>query len=97
MKESLVKWQVSQEGGGEPRWSRDGRELFYFDRENRLTAVEVKSASGRFETEGRRSCSSLMGPASAADGKKFLVTAELADQATSLITLVTNWPATLKR
>ena len=24
-----AKWQVSQNGGGEPRWSRDGRELYF--------------------------------------------------------------------
>ena len=34
-----AKWQVSQNGGSEPRWSRDGRELFYFDSQNRLISA----------------------------------------------------------
>jgi len=34
------KWQVSTDGGTQPRWSRDGREIFYLDGEA-LMAVEV--------------------------------------------------------
>jgi Tol biopolymer transport system component len=34
------KWQVSTHGGTEPRWSRDGRELFYRS-EDRMMAVQV--------------------------------------------------------
>ena len=29
-KASGGKWMISKGGGTEPRWSRDGRELFYF-------------------------------------------------------------------
>jgi len=34
------KWQVSAAGGTQPRWSRDGREIFYLDGEA-IMAVEV--------------------------------------------------------
>ncbi len=37
------KWQVSTDGGTQPRWSRDGREIFYLDGEA-LMAVEVVDA-----------------------------------------------------
>ena len=33
--------QASIEGGTQPRWRRDGRELFYLDLQRRLTAVPV--------------------------------------------------------
>jgi hypothetical protein len=95
-----AKWQVSQEGGGEPRFSRDGKELFYFDRENRLTAVEIKSAGSAFETGATRVLFPFHGAGPyrrydvAPDGQRFLVTTELDDQAMSLITLVSGWPAT---
>ena len=42
------KWQVSTEGGVEPRWRGDGRELFYMAGPT-LMAVEVKTAGGSFE------------------------------------------------
>ncbi len=35
------KWLVSSEGGSEPLWSRDGRELFYRNANNDMVAVEV--------------------------------------------------------
>jgi Tol biopolymer transport system component len=39
------KWQVSRDGGVEPAWSRDGRELFYRS-DTELIAVRVDTASG---------------------------------------------------
>jgi hypothetical protein len=39
------KWQVSTRGGVNPRWRRDGRELYYVSPDNKLMAVSV-SASG---------------------------------------------------
>ena len=36
------KWQVSTEGGARPEWSRDGRELFYFE-SDRMMRVTVDS------------------------------------------------------
>ena len=42
------QWQVSAQGGGQPQWSRDGRELFYVEGDT-LIAVEV-STSPSFTT-----------------------------------------------
>jgi serine/threonine protein kinase/Tol biopolymer transport system component len=35
------KWQISQQGGVQPRWAADGRELYYLDPEGRLMAVRT--------------------------------------------------------
>lgn len=35
------KWPISVDGGGEPVWSRDGRELFYRNNKRELVAVQV--------------------------------------------------------
>ncbi len=35
------RWQVSTAGGTRPVWARSGRELFYLDASNTLTAVQV--------------------------------------------------------
>ena len=34
-------WKVSQGGGAQPRWRRDGKELFYISADSKLMAVEV--------------------------------------------------------
>jgi dipeptidyl aminopeptidase/acylaminoacyl peptidase len=36
------KWLVSAAGGGQPRWRRDGRELFYVAPDGRLMAVPIR-------------------------------------------------------
>ncbi len=40
------KWQISVDGGSEPRWRADGAELFYLARDSRLMVVEVRPGSG---------------------------------------------------
>jgi eukaryotic-like serine/threonine-protein kinase len=47
------RWQVSNGGGSEPRWSPDGRELFYLDGTFRLVAAEIR-ASPTFEVSALR-------------------------------------------
>jgi Tol biopolymer transport system component/tRNA A-37 threonylcarbamoyl transferase component Bud32 len=42
---SATKWQVSTDGGTEPLWSRDGRELFYRNGNDDLVAVEIAGSS----------------------------------------------------
>jgi Tol biopolymer transport system component len=37
------KWQVSTGGGGQPKWRRDGKELFYVSIDRTLMAVEVEA------------------------------------------------------
>ena len=97
------KWQVSQDGGTEPRWSHDGRELFYVDRENRIVSVEVPRAAGGFETGATRPLFQFHGVSNfwrydvSPDGTRFLVTAPLEDEAPSPVTLMTNWTARLRK
>ena len=38
------RWQMSTSGGARPAWARNGRELYYIDADNRLTAVSVDGA-----------------------------------------------------
>jgi len=41
-------WQVSTAGGTRVAWARSGRELFYLDASNRLTAVPVRTSGETF-------------------------------------------------
>jgi len=38
------RWQVSNGGGIEPRWSADGRELYYLDGTSHLVAAEIRKS-----------------------------------------------------
>jgi hypothetical protein len=45
------RWQVSNGGGDQPRWSASGRELFYLDGRDRLVAAGIRTAPS-FEVTG---------------------------------------------
>jgi hypothetical protein len=96
------RWQISQSGGVEPRWSRDGKELFYFAPDNRLMAAQVKTNDSSFEVGAIQPLFQVPGQGFgfrydvAKDGKKFLVVSGL-PQGFSPITLVTNWTAELAK
>ena len=42
------RWQISTAGGTRPAWARNGRELFYLDASNTLTAVPVQTSGSTF-------------------------------------------------
>jgi Tol biopolymer transport system component len=37
------RWQISNGGGQEPRWSADGRQIYYLDAETRMMAAQVST------------------------------------------------------
>ncbi|MEO8435460.1 MAG: protein kinase, partial [Pyrinomonadaceae bacterium] len=43
------KWQVSIDGGEQPRWRGDGKELFYLSADHKLMALEVNTEGLTFE------------------------------------------------
>src|SRR4030095_4919609 len=42
------RWQISTPRGTRPAWARSGRELFYLDASNTLTAVPVQTSGSTF-------------------------------------------------
>ena len=98
------KWQVSTAGGAWQRWRNDGREIFYLTPTNTLMAAEI-SAQGsavkvgavrplfetRLRTDGRYPYDV------SADGQRFLVNNDPLPAASSPITVVVNWTASLKK
>jgi serine/threonine-protein kinase len=101
------KWQISTEGGTEPLWNRNGRELFYRSG-NKMMAVQITTqpafAASKptmlFEKEYAASEFPATGIAYdvSPDGQRFLMVKEAA-QATALtqINVVLNWFEELKR
>ncbi|MGH9461028.1 MAG: TolB family protein [Vicinamibacteria bacterium] len=100
------KWQISTEGGTEPLWSRDGRELFYRNGDKMMAvaiSTEPELAPGRptLLFEGRyRSGVAGGNPVTnydvARDGRFVMVRAEEGSGPTQ-INVVLNWFEELKR
>jgi hypothetical protein len=94
---SGAKWQVSQDGGIEPRWRADGRELYYVDRDNFITAVEVTRTAGAFEAGSSTKLFQFHGGRGgwrydvSRDGARFLVTRPLSEDLALPVTIITDW------
>jgi eukaryotic-like serine/threonine-protein kinase len=100
------KWQISTEGGREPVWNRNGRELFYRIG-GKMMAVEITtqpglSASkprvlfeGRYEPTVVTAANYDVSP----DGQRFLMlkSGEVGEAARTQINVVLNWFEELKR
>ena len=101
-----LKYQVSGEGGTEPLWARDGKQLFY-RWQNQVWAVDAQTHGGfattkphlLFERPGCAIAAPIRGYDLSLDGKRFLMV-KLEDRkptpATEMI-LVQNWFEELKR
>ena len=103
---SAGKWQVSSNGGTDPRWTGDGKELFYLAPDNSLMAVKIER-TGTFAPTAPKVLfrSRATGTAWAgarqiydvtADGERFLIVAPAAEAAQSRLTVVVNWAAGLE-
>ena len=104
----LGKQLVSTAGGSQPRWRRNGKELFYVAADTKLMAVPIASPSDGHTLEVglpvplfRTRLVGVDQPkaqyAVAADGQRFLMNV-IADESTaSPITIVQNWTAAVKK
>ncbi|HWX42062.1 MAG TPA: protein kinase [Blastocatellia bacterium] len=99
------KRQISTSGGNNPRWRRDGREMFYYAGDGKLMAVPVRSDAQSFESEAAvplfefRAGPTPGFPAYAvtADGQRFLINAIQEPVPNAPLTVVVNWTAELKK
>lgn len=91
-------------GGGQPRWGKDGRKLYYIAGDRKLMEVDVNTKKGfspsppraLFQTRIIAPNYALFQYAVAPDGKRFLVNS-LPEGGTGPLTLVVNWATELKR
>jgi serine/threonine protein kinase len=100
------QWNVSTNGGRDPRWSRDGKELFYISRDLKMMAIRVqtgapsdprpvfKAGSAKPLFEVRPNFSSLLinlfSYSVAAGGEQFLVNT-MAETAGPVLNVIVNW------
>jgi serine/threonine protein kinase/Tol biopolymer transport system component len=97
------KWTISTNGGYEPRWRADGRELYYLSKDRSLMAVKVSAGpsfgipTALFQTGLRAGVMALRTHyVPSRDGQRFLVNTPVPTP-TAPITVVLNWAATLKQ
>ena len=107
------KWQVSTNGGADPRWRRDGQELFYLAPDGKLMAAAIRiAADGRalspggpvalFPTRFATGANVTVGFFSQAQyavarDGRFLMNLAADDTTAAPITIVLNWTGALKK
>jgi hypothetical protein len=101
------KWQISANGGFEPRWRRDTRELYFLPTGHEVMSAAVTAGSA-FEAAvpKRLFTAPLEGAvpsgyhryyAISPDGSRILIGEKQADADRAAITVVLNWPALMKK
>jgi Tol biopolymer transport system component len=102
------RFRVSQAGGSQPRFRRDGTELFYVSADGRMTAVSLKASGASIEIGAPRALfQTRMLPVGGAlafeydvspDGQRFLIGTVLdgPNAAPPTPTIVLNWLADVK-
>ncbi len=100
-----TKHQISTNGGGDPRWRPDGKELFYVTEDRRFMAVPVKTAGGftsgpavsLFETGMPPHWYEARNLYDVSRDGRFLFMTPVEDDRSSPFTVVVNWAAGLRR
>ena len=97
------KYQLSREGGGQPVWRADGKELFYLAPEGTMMAVPI-DAGGQFDagvpqtlfsTSARSGVNQRF--AVTKDGQRFLVSVMRPQARAAPLAVVLNWTAAIQR
>src|SRR5262245_33202604 len=96
------KWQISVNGGDDPAWRADGRELFFSDPGDTLYSVDVGEKGGDFSVGQphelfHQDATANGSPYDASpDGKRFLFNVGTQDSSAPL-NLVVNWTGELRK
>ena len=97
--------QLSFDGGVEPKWRRDGRELFFLGTDMRLMSVglpggdvaQATAAQPLFQARIALITNQRTNYVVSEDGQRFLVNTSTGDGLASPLTVVLNWPALLRK
>jgi Tol biopolymer transport system component/tRNA A-37 threonylcarbamoyl transferase component Bud32 len=97
------KRQISDTGGAQPRWNRDGTELYYVSLDGKMMAVNIKTGAKLdsgiphvlFDT-GISVETTRDQYAVTADGQRFLVLKPLSGAVQQPLTVIVNWTHLLK-
>jgi dipeptidyl aminopeptidase/acylaminoacyl peptidase len=99
------RYQISTDGGQQPRWRRDGKELFFLSPDKKLMTVSVKAGATfefgeptvLFQTRAREALSSeeVFTYDVSPDGQRFLINESLQQANPPPVNIVLNWTSEL--
>ena len=100
------RWQISQSGGTQPRWRRDGRELFFISRDRKLMSVAI-DVQPTFQAGAPVPLFDAKVPSVgaqyandytvSADGQRFLVNTRSGGRSVPPIKVLMPWQSSLRR
>jgi eukaryotic-like serine/threonine-protein kinase len=84
---------ISNRGGFQPVWRKDGTELFYLSGDGKLMAVPIQTNATSFRPGTAKALFPLQRPliASSADGRRFLVSMPVREAVAAPFTVVVDW------
>jgi hypothetical protein len=97
------RWPISTNGGQNPSWRGDGRELFYTT-DDTVLAIDVDTHEGGFRWSASRPLFKISNLASgrvrgltvSADGRRFIAVVPISSAPRQQLTTVLNWTSLLK-
>jgi Tol biopolymer transport system component len=102
--EGAPRIQISRDGGREPRWRKDGRELFYLSPDGTLMEAALSrtptlqaSAPSELFHEGPLTSGPAPTYSVSSDGQRFLMIDPVGDPHADRLTVITHWAETLKQ
>jgi dipeptidyl aminopeptidase/acylaminoacyl peptidase len=97
--EANRKTAISSGGGNTPRWSPDGKALFYLTNDGTLMSASLLAGKNGLQVGKTQALfkTSRMLYDVAPDGKRFLLYEDAEDQPVSSITLISDWSKTLQK
>ena len=100
------KYQISTEGGQQPRWRSDGKELFFLSADRKLMAVSLRTGSPfefsqptpLFETHAHEpiTAEEFFTYDNSADGRRFLINVDAEQTSPRPVDIILNWTSQLK-
>jgi Tol biopolymer transport system component len=94
------KWRISTNGGREPRWRGDGKELFYLNGDRKVMSTSIKmspSFEAAIPAELFASTDYIYNYDVTPDGRRFLISIQFELIGSDPITIVSKWSQILKR
>ncbi len=108
--EPSVKRRISTDGGFQPRWRRDGKEIFYLAPDGQLVSAAVTTGTAgstldvarptplfRTDAAAMEGSGDSMQYAVSGDGQRFLLSTPLQNLSAQPVTVVLGWNADLQK
>jgi Tol biopolymer transport system component len=100
-----TKWKISSDGAGDPRWARDGKELFYIAEDRQLMAVPIKGGTtfahgppvALFDTGVPMFWYEARNVYDVSRDGRFLFMSPVEDDRSLPVTIVLNWAARFRK